>query len=120
MTDQPHPMTAYKIETAANWAAAIALGSYGGSALDVQDGFIHLSSDTQVAKTLALYFTGQTGLVLVEVNLAALGETVIWEASRGGAMFPHIYGPLPVSACGPAFALHLNDDAQHILPAGFP
>lgn len=120
MTDHFHPITAFKIETVAHWDQALALGMYSGSALDVKDGFIHLSSADQVAETLALYFGGQTGLVLVEVDLAALGEAVVWEASRGGAMFPHVYGPLPLSACSAPFELHLDNNGRHILPVGVP
>jgi uncharacterized protein (DUF952 family) len=120
MTDQLHPTTAFKIETEANWDRALARGTYPGSALDVKDGFIHLSSADQVAETLALYFAGQTGLVLIEVDLAALGEAVVWEASRGGAMFPHIYGPLPLAACSAPFGLHLDENGKHILPVVVP
>ncbi len=88
----------YKIMPAADWAAAKAAGAYTGSADDVRDGFIHFSTREQVAGTLARHFAGQQDLVLVTVDPATLGAALVWEPSRGGALFPHLYGVLPVSA----------------------
>jgi beta-hydroxylase len=92
------PGTAFKILTAAEYAGFLADGRFEGSPVDRADGFIHLSAADQVKGTLARHFAGQADLVLVEVNLAALGDAVRWEESRGGALFPHIYGVLPFSA----------------------
>jgi uncharacterized protein (DUF952 family) len=92
------PATAFKILTGEEWARFQADGRFEGSPVDRADGFIHLSAADQVEGTLARHFAGQTGLVLAEVDLGALGETVRWEESRGGALFPHIYGVLPVEA----------------------
>lgn len=92
------PSTAFKIETARAWAAALQAGAYHGSALDRSDGFIHLSAAAQVRRTAELYFAGQPDLILARIDLAALGSSVVWEASRGGDLFPHIYGPLPAAA----------------------
>jgi beta-hydroxylase len=92
------PVTAFKIVTAAQWASFQAEGRFEGSPADRADGYIHLSAADQVEGTLARHFAGQTGLVLVEVDLEALGETMRWEKSRGGALFPHVYGALPLSA----------------------
>ena len=94
----PLPATAFKILTAEQWAGFQADGRFEGSPADRADGFIHLSAADQVDGTLARHFAGQAGLILAEVDLAALGETVRWEESRGGALFPHIYGVLPLSA----------------------
>lgn len=88
----------YKIMPAADWAAALASGVYRGSADDVRDGFIHFSTRDQVAGTLAKHFAGQRDLVLVEVDPASLGAGLVWEPSRGGTLFPHLYGNLPVTA----------------------
>lgn len=66
--------------------------------MDLADGYIHLSAIDQLQGTLDKHFAEQVGLVIAEVDLASLGATVKWEASRGGALFPHIYGPLPMSA----------------------
>jgi uncharacterized protein (DUF952 family) len=62
------------------------------------DGYIHLSTADQLQGTLDKHFAGQSGLVIAEIDLAALGDTVKWEVSRGGALFPHIYGVMPMRA----------------------
>jgi beta-hydroxylase len=81
---------AFKILTAEEWTDFQAEGRFEGSPVDRADGFIHLSAADQVEGTLTRHFSGQTGLVLVEVDLGALGDTVRWEESRGGALFPHV------------------------------
>ena len=93
-----HPATAFKILTAPQWAQFQAEGVFAGAPVDLADGYIHLSTADQCDETLAKHFAGQTGLVIVEVDLAALGDAIKWEASRGGALFPHIYGMLPMAA----------------------
>ncbi|KAA1259352.1 hypothetical protein LF1_18840 [Rubripirellula obstinata] len=92
------PNLLYKIIPATEWKAAEAAGSFGGSGIDLEDGFIHLSSAEQVSETLQKYFANQTGLVLLGIDAEALGTTLQWEPSRGGALFPHVYGEIPVSA----------------------
>jgi uncharacterized protein (DUF952 family) len=84
----------YKILPRAEWEAACAAGSFEGSAIDLQDGFIHFSAADQWAETLARHFAGQTDLLLVSVEAERLGPELKWEVSRGGALFPHLYGPL--------------------------
>jgi uncharacterized protein (DUF952 family) len=98
MNDPQYPQTAYKILTADQWAQFQADGVFMGAPIDLADGYIHLSAADQLAETLAKHFAGQSGLVIAEVDLATLGATVTWEVSRGGALFPHIYGPLPMAA----------------------
>jgi uncharacterized protein (DUF952 family) len=88
----------YKLLTAAEWAIAGSLGHFDGSAVDHADGYLHLSGADQVVETAARHFTGQSGLVLLTVDADRLGADLCWEPSRGGALFPHLYGPLPVSA----------------------
>ena len=44
------------------------------------------------------HFSGVEGLMLAAVDLSRLGETVRWEPARGGQLFPHIDGPLPIGA----------------------
>jgi uncharacterized protein (DUF952 family) len=87
----------YKICSAREWREAEAAGTYRGSAVDGQDGFIHLSTAAQLDETLRRHFAGQEDLVLVAVDPAALGDALRWEPSRGGQLFPHLYGALPVS-----------------------
>lgn len=93
-----HPATAYKIFTAEQWTQFEADGVFHGAPVDLADGYIHLSAADQLQGTLDKHFAGQTGLVIAEVDLAALGSTVKWEVSRGDALFPHIYGSLPMAA----------------------
>ena len=89
---------AYKLVDRAEWAAARVAGAYAGSAVDLADGYIHLSGADQLAETAQRHYAGRADLMLVAVDLRALGDDLRWEASRGGALFPHFYAPLPVAA----------------------
>jgi uncharacterized protein (DUF952 family) len=88
----------YKILSAADWAAAEAQGRFEGSADDRRDGFIHLSAEDQWAETARKWFAGRDDLLLVAFEAESLGPGLKWEPSRGGALFPHLYGPLPTAA----------------------
>lgn len=88
---------ACKILTAEQWAAWQAQGVFAGAPVDIADGYIHLSTPAQLTETADKHFADQTGLVVVRVDLAAMGEAVRWEPSRGGALFPHVYAPLPLA-----------------------
>jgi uncharacterized protein (DUF952 family) len=90
--------TIYKICEPAAWRAAAATGTYQGSAVDARDGFIHFSTAEQLAETAAKHFARQTDLMLIAVDADALGAALKWEPSRGGELFPHLYGALPVDA----------------------
>jgi uncharacterized protein (DUF952 family) len=92
------PLVIYKIATADQWRAAEAAGVFHGAPVDLADGFIHFSTASQVDETLARHFAGQSGLLLVEVAVDALGADLRWEPSRGGQLFPHLYAPLPLTA----------------------
>ena len=113
MTDRPD--VAFKILSRADWRAALAEGRYDGSAVDRADGYIHLSAADQLEATAAKHYAGQAELMLVEVDLTALGDALIWEPSRGGALFPHIYGPLPIAATRAARALSVTAGGRMIL-----
>ncbi|WP_083673943.1 MULTISPECIES: DUF952 domain-containing protein [Brevundimonas] len=113
MTDLPD--VAFKILSRVDWRAALAEGRYDGSPVDVADGYIHLSAADQLEATAAKHYAGQTELMLVEVDLTALGDALIWEPSRGGALFPHIYGPLPIAATRAARALSVTADGRMIV-----
>lgn len=90
--------TAFKILTADQWAAFESDGVFGGAPIDIADGYVHLSTADQLEETLAKHFAGQDSLVIAEIDLNALGDTVRWEVSRGDALFPHVYGVLPMHA----------------------
>jgi len=93
----PDPRLVYKVCPAREWREAVATGTFRGSAVDLRDGFIHFSTGAQLEETLLRHFHGQRDLVLVEVDPADLGEALRWEPSRGGDLFPHLYGTLAVS-----------------------
>ncbi len=88
---------AFKILTAEQWAVFEGAGSFLGAPVDVADGYIHLSSSEQLEETLAKHFAGQDNLVIAEIDLSQFGDELRWEVSRGGALFPHLYAPLPLS-----------------------
>jgi uncharacterized protein (DUF952 family) len=90
--------TIYKICERQAWRAAQADGTYRGSDVDGRDGFIHFSTAAQVAETAAKHFAGQPDLMLIAVDGDALGAALRWERSRNDALFPHLYGPLPLAA----------------------
>jgi uncharacterized protein (DUF952 family) len=97
--------SAVKILTAAQWHDWQVSGIFVGAPVDLADGYIHLSTDDQVIGTLERHFAGQTDLVLAEIDLSMLGDTVKWETSRGGALFPHVYGAIPLAAVNVAHPL---------------
>ncbi|MBM3550376.1 MAG: DUF952 domain-containing protein [Alphaproteobacteria bacterium] len=103
----------YKIVSRADWDAAEVSGIFNGAAIDIADGFIHLSTAEQVEETAAKYFAGRTDLLLVAVDAAALGEALEWEVSRGGALFPHLYAPLPFEKIARVDPLHVGADGRH-------
>ncbi len=100
------------------WEAAQASGVYAGSSQDAADGFIHFSTAAQVALSAARHRAGQTDLVLLTVDAAVLGGALRWEPSRKGALFPHLYGPLPLAAVLAVDDLPLGDDGRHVFAPG--
>lgn len=84
----------YKILHGDVWKVAVAQGRFEGAAIDLKDGYIHLSTAAQAQATARLHFRGQAGLVVVAFEAEALGPALRWEPSRGGQLFPHLYGPL--------------------------
>ena len=106
----------FKIVDQKSWDAVSGAASFDGSPADTRDGFIHLSSASQVADTAARHFGGQAGLLLVAVEAASLGDALRWEPSRGGEPFPHLYGPLPRRAVRWVADLPLDAGGRHVLP----
>jgi uncharacterized protein (DUF952 family) len=90
--------TIYKICERPEWQEAQRDGRYRGSAVDRRDGFIHFSTATQAVETAEKHFAGLKDLMLLAVNADALGVALKWEPSRGGALFPHLYGAMPLAA----------------------
>ena len=104
----------YKICTATEWHDAEHAGVYRGSAVDRRDGFIHFSTAEQAADTAAKHFAGQRDLLLVSVDAELLGERLKWQPSRGGALFPHLYGALELSAVRRVEPLPLDAQGRHV------
>ncbi|HYE48985.1 MAG TPA: DUF952 domain-containing protein [Azospirillaceae bacterium] len=102
---------------AEEWQAAAAGGAYPGSSQDRADGFIHFSTGAQIVESAARHRAGQDGLLLLTVDPDRLGDALKWEPSRGGQLFPHLYGPLPVSAALRVDPLPLGPDGRHVFPA---
>lgn len=98
------------------WQAAAASGRHGGSSQDRADGFTHFSTADQIVDSAAKHRAEQDGLVLLTVDAERLGEALKWEAARGGALFPHLYGDLPVSAVIRVDDLPLGADGKHVFP----
>ena len=107
----------FKICSASEWAEAERAGQFAGSRVDARDGYIHFSTAGQVAETAARHFAGIDALAIVAVDADALGASLRWEPSRGGALFPHLYGPLPLTAVLWVKPLPLDATGRHILPA---
>ena len=118
MTLLSAPKTIYRLLSQAAWQEAQAAGSFLGSEHDRRDGFIHFSTAEQIAETAARHYAGLTGLLLLGVSVDALGDDLRWEPSRGGALFPHLYGSLPLGAVMRIEPLGLDTNGVHVLPSG--
>ncbi|MBZ8133898.1 DUF952 domain-containing protein [Afifella sp. IM 167] len=107
----------FKIAPKALWREAEAAGVFTGAPVDHADGFIHFSTAEQVVETAEKHFSGQEDLLLVAIRADELGRQLKWEASRGGALFPHLYGELPLGAVAWSEEFPLGADGRHRLPA---
>lgn len=106
----------YKICPALAWRAAERAGVYRGSADDSRDGFIHFSTPDQLSGTLARHFARQDDLLLIAVDADVLGDALRFEASRGGALFPHLYGDLATGAVCSVHEIRTQADGTHAIP----
>ncbi|MTI18795.1 DUF952 domain-containing protein [Rhodobacteraceae bacterium RKSG542] len=107
----------YKISTVDLWQIAEKTRVFEGAPIDFQDGYIHFSSKDTVKETAAKHFAGQDDLLLVAIDEDDLPEgKLVWETSRGGALFPHLYAPLSLDAVRWVKPLPLGADGQHIFP----
>lgn len=110
-------MLIFKIFRRPEWDTFRQAGLTQGAPVDLEDGFIHFSTAEQVAETAARHFTNESDLVLVAVEAADLGDALKWEASRGGALFPHLYRDLHLSDVVWDKSLPLGASG-HIFPKG--
>jgi len=109
-------MFIFKICGRPEWEESLQSGIYLGSEDDRRDGFIHLSTSAQLDGTAAKHFAGREDLLLICYETGDLGETLRWEPSRGGALFPHVYGTLNTGDARWVRPLPLGPDG-HIFPA---
>lgn len=114
-----NPMLVYKILRRDEWEQLKSDGQTMGSAVDIQDGFVHFSTAQQLGGTAAKHFTGETGLTLLACDGASMGERLHWEPSRGGALFPHLYSTLSLQDVLWHQPLELGPNG-HILPDNLP
>ena len=110
---------AYKLLTDDQWKGWKESGIFTGAPVDLADGYIHLSARDQARETAEKWFADTDPLILVMVDLPALGDSVVWEPSRGGALFPHAYGTIPMSAVAGHSKLRIGASGTHDWPAGF-
>ena len=110
----------YKLLTRTEWTAAEAKGRFEGSAVDLADGFIHFSTAAQAPETGRKYFSGLSDLVVVGFDDSALGDGLKWEPSRGGDLFPHLYGPLPTTLAVEVRDVALDADGAPMLDGLVP
>lgn len=113
-----HPAVIYKISPRTAWQEAVAAGVFQGAPVDLADGFIHFSTGAQVAETAAKHFHGQSDLVIIAIDADALGPALKWEPSRGGALFPHLYGPLDPAHVLNVYDAPLDDNNVPRIPEG--
>ena len=109
-------MLIYKILSEAEWNQAKHQGQFDGSGVDLHDGYIHFSTATQVQRTAAKHFSARHGLVLLAVDTERLGSGIRWEPSRGGALFPHLYESMSLSAVAWVKPLPIGADGLHVFP----
>ncbi|MDZ7824118.1 MAG: DUF952 domain-containing protein [Ahrensia sp.] len=109
----------YKIATREQWAVAEKTGKFMGAPIDLADGYIHFSTAETARETAAKHFAGQRDLLLIAVDETHLGDALIYEVSRGGALFPHLYAALDLAHVEWVRELPLSETQMHIFPADF-
>jgi uncharacterized protein (DUF952 family) len=116
VTPMRPPDFIYKVASREIYDASLAAGAFTGQPIDLKDGYIHFSSALQLAETIRLHFSGLADQVLFQVPTAPLGSALVWEASRGGDLFPHLYGTLAMSAVTQSTHLDIPANGRATLP----
>ncbi len=106
----------YKVCDRTLWQEAEKAGQFTGAEIDLADGFIHFSTKDQLASTLEKHFSGRKDLMLIAVDGKALLGKIVYEAARGGALFPHLYEALSMEQVLWSKPLSMDENAAHILP----
>jgi len=111
------PILIYKIASAASLAPSRHSGLYAGMPIDASDGYMHFSTASQLAETLRLHFKGQSDLVILAIRTADLATALVWEPSRNGQLFPHLYGgPLDMNAVEWEAIVSVDESGNCTLP----
>lgn len=110
--------TLFHICARSDWEEARRRGEYRTASLE-SEGFIHLSTPDQVAATADRFYRGQTGLVLLVIDAGRLLPEVRYEAADG-ALFPHLYGPLPLGAVMGVSEFEPGEGGGFDAPTDFP
>ncbi len=110
------PTTAYKVLTAEQMAALERDGTFPGAPVDLSDGYLHMSTAAQLSETVDKHFAGQSDLHVAAVDLGSFGDSLKWEESRGGQLFPHLYGPLLLESVIAYSPLERDEDGTVRLP----
>lgn len=95
---RPDQNVIWKILTPSQWTELNETGLFRGSPADVADGFIHFSTEQQLAGTLDKHYPDQPDVQLVRIDARTLGEALKWEKSRSDELFPHLYGTLAIES----------------------
>ena len=111
-----HPTHIYKVTSRALFEDSRAAGRFLGMPVDHADGYLHFSTADQLRETLRLYFAGQADLVLFAVASADISGALRWEPSRGGQLFPHLFGDLPMRLVGNSATIAVAADGSVTLP----
>jgi len=104
----------YKVCDNGLWEDAKQVGKFIGAEIDLQDGYIHCSTASQLRDTLARHFAGRDGLVLLKIEISQLD--IVWETARNGDLFPHLYAHLPLNSVVAEYQLEVSADGDHIVP----
>ncbi len=114
--DSGRPRLVYRLCHRDEWRAAVRAGAFSGGAHDARDGFIHLSAAAQVEETARRHYAGVRPLMLLAVDTARVVGDMRWEPSRGGALFPHLYGAIPMESVVSTLPLSEDRDGHPIIP----
>ena len=109
----------YKICNAVDWKKFKKKKKFRGSKKDMLDGYIHFSKKNQIKSTLRNNFLNKKDkLFLLKVDTSNL-TNLIWEKSRGGLLFPHLYSSLSLNKVKKVCKIILKKNGNHIFPSNF-
>ena len=108
----------YKILNKEDLKKAKSNGAYSGSSKDIEDGYIHFSSQEQVEGTLKKYYSEEKNLILLKVETLNL-DHLVWEQASDGNFFPHLYSSLDLTNVVDEYEIKLNNEGNHALPDNF-